>query len=241
MAILPTTLATAVFGFEVPLTQLFTYGAGIFVIIFAIPSWVSLIRQRGIFMGVMLVILLGIMAVAFETFATKTGLPYGKYAYDNVLGNKVLGGAPWTIGIAYPLLLLAAFWLASKITGGFFRPLLAAIFTVATTLVLDPASVKLQLWKWETPGHYFGAPYTHLVGWFVAGLLGAWFIQLFWGDRRVRRGVAFSGVLMLWFWTGVNLGVKYWIPAAIGAAFSILIFMIMIWERRAEKKQKEED
>lgn len=231
-----TSLATAIFGFEVPITQFFTYGAGVFVLFFALPTWVSVLRQRGIFLGGLLIILLGIFAIAFETLATKTGIPYGKYVYDTVLGDKVLGGAPWTIGVAFPLLLLAAFWLASKVTEGFFRPFLAAIFTVATTLVLDPAAVKLELWKWETPGQFFGAPFTHLAGWFAAGLVGAWFIQILWGDRRACRGLAFSGALMLWFWTGVNLGVNQWIPAAIGVAISSLMFAIMVWEKRAERK-----
>jgi putative membrane protein len=234
------TLATAIFGLEVPVTQLFTYGASIFVIFFALPSIVSLIRQRGIFLGALLFLLLAGFALAFETFALKTGVPYGKYAYDTVLGNKILGSTPWTIGIAYPILLLGAFWLASKITDGFFRPLLTAIFTVVTTIVLDPAAVKLQLWKWEHAGPFFGVPYTHFAGWFVAGLAGAWLIQAFWGDKSVKRGLGFSGALMVWFWTGVNIGISQWIPAAAGVAISLLMFVIMVWERRADKASKKD-
>jgi uncharacterized membrane protein len=223
------------FGFEVPITTLLTYGSGVFVLLFALPTYISLIRQRGPFLATVLVGFLGACAVAFETMAVKTSIPYGKYAYDSVLGNKVIDGAPWTIGIAFPLLLLAAFWLASKITSGFFRPLLTAFFTVLTTLILDPAAVKLELWKWETAGPYFGAPYTHLIGWFIAGLAGAWFIQMFWVDKEVKRGVAYSGTLMMWFWTGVNLGVGQIIPAAIGLAVSIVLFVVMFLEKRTDK------
>lgn len=234
------TTATAIFGFEIPITQLFTYGAGVFVVIFALPSIISLLRQRGIFLGLLLFLLLAGISLAFETFAVKTGVPYGKYAYDAVLGNKILDAAPWTIGIAYPILLLGAFWLASKITDGFFRPLLTAIFTVVTTVVLDPAAVKLELWKWEHAGPVFGVPYTHFIGWFAAGIAGAWLIQAFWGDKSVKRGLGFSGAMMVWFWTGVNIGISQWIPAAAGLAISILMFVIMIWERRADKPPKKE-
>lgn len=227
--------ATSLFGFEVPLTELFAYGAGLFVILFALPTFISLLRQRGLILGPLLMILLGVFALAFETIALKTGLPYGKYSYDTVLGNQILGSTPWTIGIAYPILLLAAFWLASKISKGLLRPLLTAIFAVITIAVIDPAAVKLQLWKWESPGPFFGVPLTHFAGWFAAGLVGAWFIQLFWGEKEVKRGLAFSGVIMLWFWAGVNAGVNQWIPAAIGIAISIAMFVGMRLERRAEK------
>lgn len=232
--------ATKLFGVEVPVTSLFTYGASAFVILFALPSYISTIRQRGIFLGLLLLSLLGVFAIAFETLAVKTGIPYGKYTYDTVLGNKVLGGAPWTIGIAYPVLLLAAFWLASKIYRGFLRPFLTAAFTAATTVVLDPAAVKLQLWKWETPGHFYGVPLTHFIGWAVAGLAGAWFIQMFWGDRDVKRGLAYSGLLMMVFWTGVNLGINQFVPAAAGAAISIVMIALMILEKRSSKKDKED-
>lgn len=223
------------FGFEVPVAGLFTYGAAIMVTLFALPSFISTLRQRGIILGTMLLALLGAFSIGFEAFAVNTGLPYGKYVYDGVLGSKIFGAVPWTIALAYPILLLATFWLASKITAGFFRPLLAAIFTLLTTLVLDPAAVKLQFWKWEHAGPFFGAPYTHLIGWFVAGLAGAWFIQLFWGDKEVKRGLAYSGALMIWFWTGVNWGVGQWIPAAIGLAMSLIIFVVMILEKKAAK------
>lgn len=183
--------------------------------------------------------LLGALAVGFETLAVKTGVPYGKYAYDVVLGNKVLGGAPWTIAIAFPIVILGAFWLASKVTRGFLRPFLVALFSVVSAVVLAPAAVKLELWKWENAGQFFGIPPLYFAGWAVAGLAGAWLIQIFWGDNNVRRGLAFSGLLAIIFWTGVNLGVNQWIPAAVGLVISVLMILIMIWERKAEKETKD--
>ena len=235
----PQFLAATFFGFELPITQLFTYGAGVAVVLFAIPSYFSVLRQRGIFLGLVMLALLGALAVGFETFAVKAGVPYGKYAYDVVMGNKILGGAPWTVAVAFPIVILAAFWLASKVTHGFFRPFLVALFTVVSAVVLAPAAVKLELWKWENAGQFFGIPPLYFAGWAVAGLVSAWLIQIFWGDQRVRRGIAFSGMLAMVFWTGVNIGVNQWIPAAVGAAISILMILIMIWERRAEKEAKD--
>lgn len=228
--------AASFFGFELPITQLFTYGGAVAVIAFALPSYISVLRQRGIFLGSVLLVLLGTMAVAFETLAVKTGIPYGKYAYDIVMGNKILGGAPWTIAIAFPIVILGAFWLASKVTRGFFRPFLVAIFTLVSAIVLAPAAVKLELWKWETAGTFFGVPPLYFAGWAVAGLASAWFIQIFWSDDKVRRGIAYSGLLTMIFWTGVNIGVSQWIPALAGAVISTLMILIMIWERRAEKE-----
>lgn len=231
--------AASFFGFELPITQVFTYGAAVAVTLFAIPSYISVIRQRGIFLGSVLLVLLGVMAVGFETLAVKTGVPYGKYAYDVVLGNQVLGGAPWTIGIAFPIVILATFWLASKITRGFFRPFLVAVFTFASAVVLAPAAVKLELWKWENAGQFFGIPPLYFAGWAVAGLVGAWLIQVFWGDNKVRRGIAYSGALTMVFWTGVNIGINQWVPAAAGTAISVLMLLIMVWEKRAEKEIKD--
>lgn len=234
-------LAATFFGFEIPLTQLFIYGAGIAVVLFALPSYISVWRQRGIFVGTFLLLVLGLLALSIETLTTKTGVPYGKYTYDAVLGNKILDAAPWTIGIAFPIVLLAAFWFASKVTTTILRPFLAAVFTTVSAVVFAPAVVKLELWKWENPGPFFGIPFTYFIGWFVVGLAGAWLIHIVWLDKRARRGIAWSGIGALWFWTGVNFGVNQWIPAGIGAILSVVAFLIMIWERKNEKSAKDKD
>lgn len=230
-------MANTIFGFNIPINSLFTYGAGVLIGLVALPSVISILKQRHI-LGFIILLLLAGLALGVETFAIKTGFPYGHYAYDTVLGTKVFDTVPWTIGVAYPILVLAAFWLASKITTRLFRPVLTGIITGLSTVVLDPVAVKLQLWKWDNPGPFFGVPYAHLIGWLVIGLIGGWIVEIFWGSKGARRGLAYSGAIMIWFWTGASLGTKQWIPAGVGVFFSLVMFITMVGEKRSQRRPK---
>ena len=213
-------------------------GSALAIGLFALPSYVSTLRQKGLGKGIVILVSLGLFALIFETIAIKTGLPYGRFNYGDGLGTKFLNATPWAVMLAYPPIILGAYWLARK----FGRPLaliLTPIFATIVDLVLDPAMVKLEFWSWESPGPYFGVPVINFVGWLISGFVATLILSALWGDTPVRRGAAYSVFGILLFWTGVNIGVEQKLPAIIGAACSVLLLTLFILEKRREKSSHE--
>ncbi len=209
----------------------------IIIAIFVLPFTVSLLRNRGL-MGLAIIFVLTNYTLAVMALAAKTGLPYGRFFYDSALGYKLFGVVPWLVVITYPSLLMAIFWLASKFTFGAGRIVLATLFGTLAGLMLDPVMVKLELWQWESPGTFYGVPFISFAGWAVTSLVGATLLHMLWGkETPVTRGAAYSGLLFVLFWTGANVGVRQWVPAAIGGVVGGLMLMLAGIESWANRRE----
>jgi bisanhydrobacterioruberin hydratase len=214
--------------------------AAVIVGLFALPSFVGLIRQRGFGRGLATWLVLALLVLGFETALLKVGMPSAKFSFNSLLGYKILGLTPWLLALVYPPMVLAEFWLASKITQGKGRIILVAISTLIVHAVLDPATAKMRIWEWQTPGPYYGVPLANFAMWFVLGLIAASLLAIIWGKEPVKRSAAYSGFALLWFWSGVNLGLQQWVPGGIGIAAAISLLVVMFFEKRKAKKAETE-
>jgi len=213
--------------------------AALAIILFAIPSYIGLIRQRGLVKALAIVLALSTLILAIQAAAIEFRYPFGEFSFGDALGYKILGIVPWTITFAYLPLVLAAFWLASKLTKSGFRVILSGIFLAGANAVLDPALSFMGLRSWENGGPFFGVPVLNFAGWFITGIICALILQAFWGkENEVRRSIAYSGFGIIWFWGGVNLGLEQWVPAGIGLGGGFLLLVLMIIEKRREAKAK---
>jgi len=209
------------------------------ILLFALPGYIGVLKQKKV-VGLLIIIILGIYALAIETIAIKTGFPYGNFTYTDVLGAKLLDTTPWVVAFAYPPILLFGFWFASKFTRKFGRVIITAIFATLVDVVLDPATVKLQFWAWDTPGFFYGVPSINFAGWLLSGLIGGLLLHILWGkSQRVKAQVAYSGLAVLLFWTGVNAGIGQHIPFAIGAFYSLVIIGVVLLEKQQFKNEIE--
>ncbi len=210
----------------------------IIIAVFALPYVVSIVRHRG-FMGLAIIFALAAYTLAVMTLAVQTGLPYGRFVYDSALGYKLFGIVPWVVIVVYPALLLALFWAASKFTHKTSRIAMTTLLGVLASLMLDPILVKLELWQWENPGPFYGVPVLSFVGWFFSSLIGATILHLMWSQEAlVPRGVSYSGLSLILFWTGANVGVEQWIPAAIGGVIGGLMLLLAGIERWGPYSQR---
>jgi bisanhydrobacterioruberin hydratase len=105
---------------------------------------------------------------------------------------------------------------------------LTALSAVAIDLVLDPAAVNLGLWGWENPGFYYGVPLINFFGWLVSGAIGALILQAYWGKHPAPKGLAYSGLAIVWFWTWTNLWLGQILPFVIGLAISGGFFYVLL-------------
>lgn len=213
-----------------PITPQMRVVSSFSVLLFALPSYLAVLKLLGASRGVALLLALGVFALALESLAIHTGFPYGNFTYTDVLGSKVLGLTPWTVAFAYPPILLLSNWIARRYYKGSFKILaITALAAMAIDLVLDPAAVRLGFWYWDKPGFFYGVPFINFLGWILSSFIGAGVIHIFWRHgSRMHSGLALSGLGIVWFWTCVNIWLGQWLPAIIGSMISLFLMRVVL-------------
>jgi putative membrane protein len=110
--------ASAYFVATQPITPQLAIASCVSVILFALPSYLAVVKLQGRKRGLAILAVLGAYALLIESSALATGFPYGSFTYTDVLGNKVFGLTPWTVAFAYPPILLLAFAVARRMLPG---------------------------------------------------------------------------------------------------------------------------
>lgn len=113
-----------------------------------------------------------------EAVGVRTGWPFGSYAYTGLL-RPSLGGVPVLVPLSWLMMLPCAWAVAAAVAGDGPQRRLArvghsALAFTAWDLFLDPQMVGWGVWRWRSPGAYFGIPLQNFAGWIaVAALLTA--------------------------------------------------------------------
>ena len=178
-----------------------------------------------------------VISACAELTGTKTGWPFGGYAYTDFLGPKLLGRVPFAIPLSWFTMGFASFVLASAIVERARRGtvawaiVLAAWLLTAWDLVLDPSMAAPQLqyvhfWRWHETGPYFGMPVRNLAGWLGTGLAFIAIGRLAWGDRRTPAApvaLPFTVYAANVAWSMVlAVAAGLWPAAIIGAILALL-------------------
>jgi lycopene beta-cyclase len=125
--------------------------------------------------------IVGVLSFFAEFIGSKTGIPFGKYYYTDVLQPQ-LAGVPLLIPLAWMMMLPPAWAMASALiprTNSKLPPflftihfsLISALAFTAWDLFLDPQMVRWNFWVWEIPGQYFGIPIINYLGWILVSAL----------------------------------------------------------------------
>jgi uncharacterized membrane protein len=125
--------------------------------------------------ALLLLALVFIVALLFESVGVATGLVYGPYHYTEKLGPKFLGLVPYLIAVAWFMMMYPSFviaeWLVPFSWKGAKRLLtLAAVGGLIMTswdVVMDPIMVAGKHWIWDEPGAFFGVPLQNYWGWWL--------------------------------------------------------------------------
>ncbi|BCM89673.1 hypothetical protein IAD21_01520 [Abditibacteriota bacterium] len=190
-----------------------------FVLVLYAPSAWALGRWLGLNRAVVSLVALGIFAVVLETFAVKTGFPYGRFEYGPKIGAKVFDAVPWTVPFSWPPLVLGAFAMARGFAKNAFSLIaLSTLFLIVFDLVLDPGAVSQKFWTYAQGGTYYGVPFSNFCGWIASGFVGSWLLWQTTGMRDdVPAPLLSSVTLVLAFWTSVCLFSGLVIPSVVGA------------------------
>ncbi len=108
-----------------------------------------------------------------ERIGTRTGLPFGRYAYTDALRPHI-AGVPAIVPLAWFAMAVPAREAAHATLGRRSTPLTRTLAgsaaLTAWDLFLDPQMVGEGYWVWVRRGLYRGIPLGNFVGWFVTGL-----------------------------------------------------------------------
>ena len=143
--------------------------------IFALLHGAKYYGWRGIGTFIALIVVVG---NAFENVGVRTGFPFGRYYFTDLMGPKV-SAVPVMLGLAYVGMAYLAWTLALLIVGDMRKPLVgrrvvvlpvvAAFVMVAWDLSMDPVwATILRAWVWAKGGPYFGVPVGNFFGWYLA-------------------------------------------------------------------------
>lgn len=195
-----------------------------FVLVLWAPSAYALWQWLDFKRAALILLALGAFAVGIETFAVKTGWPYGSFDYGDKIGVKYFGVTPWTVPFAWSPLVLGAMALASRHARSVVALcVIATIFLILFDGVLDPGAVAQKFWHYDAGGLYYGVPLSNFGGWIVSGLVGAAIYHFGSGKLAdVPLTLVSSVTLILAFWTSVCGFSGLWIPAILGA-------LLLVW------------
>ncbi len=135
-----------------------------------------------------------------ESVGTRTGLPFGDYAYADSLGWKLLD-VPVVIPLAWAMMaypcLLAGWHLARS---PWAAALVSGAMLAAWDLFLDPQMVEAGHWTWADPTPALpgvpGIPITNYLGWLVVALLMLGALQLL--PRGPKHDDRAPTILLAW-------------------------------------------
>ena len=173
---------------------------------------------------------LWILSLIVEAFSVWTGLPYGEFHYSRILGYRILGLVPVSVGFAYLPILLGSMTIASRYSGKSLTryAIYSSLANVSIDFVIDPAAVHAGFWAWTKPGFYYGVPFINFVGWIITGIIySAIFYTFFLADNDLPlpSGVSTSIIWILSFWSGYNLLNMFFIPGILGI-IEVIIFLV---------------
>jgi putative membrane protein len=160
----------------------------------------ALTTQGGLQTAALLAITTG-GGFAVEAIGVATGVPFGRYAYSDALGPRLLG-VPLVIPLAWTWMAWPAWLAAGRMVGR--RPARVAVGAVglaAWDLFLDPQMVAEGYWRWSDPTPALpgvpGVPITNYLGWLaVAAVMMAVLSR-----ARLREPADDAPMLALYLWT----------------------------------------
>jgi len=217
------------------------------VVVFFAASVLHAASSRSIPFALWLVVVAGGVGFGVEVLGTRTGLPFGEYAYTGDLGPRV-ADVPLVIPMAWTMMAYPALIMARAITH---RPLLGVLLAAwaltAWDLFLDPQMVAAGQWEWVADGAYLGIPLSNFAGWLATGLV---MMALLWPAARAHvgratlpasgaRGDAVPVVLYLWTWIGSTVAHLVFLDLEASGAAGFVgmgsVVALWAWQRRSAR------
>lgn len=107
-----------------------------------------------------------VVGTLVETVGCLTGYPFGAYSYTSNFGSRIAGVLPWTIPLAWFVIVTNTVLLARFFPGlkRWQESVLAATLAMGIDWVMEPFAVRVKgYWLWDKPG----IPVQNYLSWWV--------------------------------------------------------------------------
>lgn len=189
-------------------------------------------------------LLVVVVAWTAEFIGHKSGLPFGRYTYTDALLPQ-FGQVPLQIPFAWLMMLPPAMaagtalcknsydsdhfpsWMSRTATA-----LTSGLAFTAWDLFLDPLMVAWDIWRWKSPGAYFGVPILNFFGWTLTAAMVLFFLLSFAHSRTLPVEALLLVYTTVWILNTVGLAFFFDQrgPAAAGFA-GMGIFVAAAWRQ----------
>ena len=196
---------------------------------------IKLITNRHKISYLMIFLILGIYALLIESVSIKTGFPYSKFVYKELMGLKILDIVPWSVFFVWPMLVISAVSLSGQI----FKKKIVIFFMSCILLMLldfvfDPVATKLHFWDWQNGGLYYDVPFTNFLGWILSSILSVGIVlQISKSNICVNKYLSYIFIGNLFLWTILNLILGLYFPHLLG----LIIIAILIYSSFTKKHE----
>jgi uncharacterized membrane protein len=183
-----------------------------------------------------------------EFSSTRTGVPFGVYAYTGTTRGQELfiADVPFIDALSFTFLAYAAFCLARAALGCAASPpavtVLGGVFMMLLDVIIDPVALRGDRWflgqifYYPYGGAYFGVPLSNFAGWLVVGMVGIGGYIYGWGRGTVSGRRPMGGMALYYAVLGFNLAVTAWIGEwvllAIGVVLHATVAALVLMVRR---------
>ena len=167
------------------------------------------------------------LAYFAELLGVKTGFLFGKYHYTALLQPQI-AGVPVLIPLAWMMMLPPAWAIAQLITRRSGRSIrfvvVSALAFTAWDLFLDPQMVAWNFWHWDSPGQYFGIPWSNYLGWILVSAA----LSLIANPRKLPVGPLALVYVLTWALQTIGQGIFWQQPGpALYGFLGAGIFVVM--------------
>jgi putative membrane protein len=197
---------------------------------------VLLVHNWGARRGMISILTVSMLTYAIELVGSKTGFPFGWYAYSEALQPQ-FGGVPLLIPLAWLMMIAPAWSVADTLLrrstdrlGRWHQPLLWGLSSLAFTawdLYLDPQMVERGLWTWHQPGAYFSIPWVNYLGWFGSSFVITMLVR----PQNLPRYPLLYIYALTWLFQAIGLGLFWGQPGPALVGFICMgIFVILAFK-----------
>jgi putative membrane protein len=192
-----------------------------------------LVKTTNVRIALLAYIILGVYGLLIETLSIKTGFPYSRFVYSDMMGYKIAEIVPYSIFLIWPTLVISAYSLSEFITKSrIYKIVTTVILLLLLDFVFDPVATALGFWKWEESGIYYGVPFMNFLGWVLSAIVSSIVVNLLISKRTLENKyliLIYIGNLLLWTFLGIKF--SFYIPVII----SILIFIVLFKKYNLDK------